>query len=174
MKETENKWEQTKPLMKRASQFKVRNSYGAEDFYRDFRKTCPRGKKISYQEYVSIIKLMNSKIVDELVETGDVVFPQDMGGLYIKIAERKLRLENGRVKGLAVDWASTVSLWLSDPEAREAKTIVRREERTLARVLFRRTRALFQYKTIFSFDIYRRTKVRIYDRIHEGHKYIFK
>lgn len=159
--------------MRRPPHNKVRNSYGAEDFYRDFRKTCPRGKKISYRDYISIIKLMNSKIVDELVEIGDITFPQDMGGLYVRIANRKLRLEKGRVKGLAVDWASTISLWLSDSEAREAKTIVRREERTLAKVLFRRTKALFTYKTIYSFDVYRRTKVRIYNRIHEGHKYIY-
>lgn len=167
-----NKWELIKDIVKRPATHEVRNSYGAWYYYRKFK--CPYGQKISYQDFSAILKLMNTKLAEQLIETGDVVFPNEMGGLYVRVSERKLRLEDGKIKGLAVSWAQTISLWLSDEEARENKTLVREENRTLAKVHFRRARARFLHKSIYTLTVCRRIRVSIYNRIHEGHKYIFK
>lgn len=172
--EKKTRWAQIREGVKKASKHEIRNSYKIRDFYRDFVKTCPRGNKISCKDYSSIIKLMNSKIIDELIEVGDVVFPQEMGGLYIKVTERKLRLVNGKIRGLNIDWSATAALWMVDEEARLAKTVVRDEKRILASVNYRRARAIFPFRSIYALRISRRHMARIYNRIHGGHNYIFK
>lgn len=81
--------------------------------------------KMSYNEYAEINKGFMKFIMNKVLEGEQIELPVRMGILMVVGRKVTPKIdENGNIGNLAPDWVKTKKLWDSNPQAKEAKTLV--------------------------------------------------
>ncbi len=131
---------------------------------------------IDSKTYVKIVNGFIQHLVERLFITGGVMFPQRLGNLSVIGKKVKVKIEDGKIVGLAPDWQNTKKLWARDPEARENKQLVYHfNEHTNSiryRFFWSKARALMANKTLFTLKMTRTNKRKLAKLIKSGKEYL--
>lgn len=149
---------------------KVNKSLGVYDAYKWLRKNkwLDVGK-ISEHDYYAIIRKVNQTLINEFLIKGFIRLPLRMGDLCLRKFPARISLENGKIKtNLPVNWDATLKLWSEDKESYNKKTLIRVEDREMFKVLYDKSRATFNNKSFYNFEINRQFKLELKERIKNG------
>ena len=157
----------------------MKSYYNLRDSYRVYKKISK--KPIDTIKYLKVVNLFMKFLISTLLETGEIVLPERLGRLEIGGKKIKVRVEEGKIKGLAPDWIKTKELWNSNLEAREKKEIIYHfNEHTNGvrySVKWSKNRVLVENKTLYDFILTRTNKRNlsklIKNNIFIGHQLTF-
>ena len=150
---------------------KVTNSYGLRDAYMYIRdhKWFNIGSPLSEKQFSSIVKGVNKRLAQNVLDSIEVKFPYKMGALIVRKTPRKVWFKNGKVRtNLIIDWNATLQLWYNDLEARKNKTLVRREAHDLFKIHYDKTKTDYQNAWVYDFRPTRELKVLLQKKAAEG------
>lgn len=150
---------------------KISNSYGVYDAYKYYRKTKPKDKKyvLSESQYFAIIRQTNLLLAQNILNQRDIVFPYSMGRLEVRKITPRIYIDNDEVKSThPIDWYGTVKLWYEDEESRKNKTILKKKEKAVFRIIYNKSKAAYTNKNYFEFKVNRSLKLALKDIIIQG------
>ena len=140
---------------------KVKGSLGVYDAFKWYRKNKPSGKDyiLTESQYFTIIRRVNEALREELIETGDLMFPCRMGRLEIKKYPTVITTDGKKIKtNLPIDWNATLKLWYEDDECLKNKTLVRSTVKEMFRVYYNKNKANYNNKSFYQFSSNRELK----------------
>ena len=136
---------------------KVRNCWGAYDYFKKFRKERPKTKEWLINEHTFYVlqRTVNMRFMQLLLQNFRIELPRRLGAIEIVKSPRKVELDaEGKLKtNRAIDWESTMQLWFEDPEAKEKKTLVRFDDTSLYKVIYRKKDAIYSNKSFYEFRL---------------------
>lgn len=141
--------------------FEIRNSWGVYDYFKYYRKKQCENKKsyIPTEQYYKLIRTVNSRLCDVLLEEKRLELPLNMGTLEVIGFEHTIKLVDGKVKtSRMIDWYNTLKLWYEDPEAEKNKTLIRFEAPIGVSVKYRKRDATYPNKSFYGFVLHREKK----------------
>ena len=133
---------------------KVANSYGSKDAFHYYRKIKPNDSKyvLTDCQYLRIIRLINNRLRDSLIQGEDIILPERMGRLEVRKRAITKEFKNGKLKLTSpVDWKATLRLWYDNPICKNKKQLVRQDVDFIFRVLYNVNKAKYENKTFYEF-----------------------
>lgn len=130
----------------------IRNSWGVYDYYKYYRKIRPKGRDWALKEgeYYAIIREVNQRISQNLIEGEELVLPERMGKLRPMIKRYRTYVKDGKIYCTKpVDWERTFALWEEHPEEKEKRTIVYVDKEETGFVFYDRRRALYRNRIFY-------------------------
>lgn len=149
----------------------ISNSWGVYDAFKYYRKNKPKDKKyvLSESQYFAIVRRTNLLLVEELFNQNDIVFPYSMGRLEVRKTIPRVYIDNGKIKSTyPIDWDGTIRLWYEDQESREKKTLLKKKEKAVFRIVYNKSKAMYTNKNYFEFIVNRTIKRGLKDTILQG------
>lgn len=149
---------------------KIKNSLGVYDSYKWLRKNkwLDVGP-ISEHDYYAIIRAVNKALVLHFLIAGSIKLPERMGEITLRKYPAKITLENGKVQtNLPIDWDATLNLWSEDKDSYEKRTLIRAEEREIFKVLYDKSKALYNNKSFYTFELNRDIKLSLKKQLKNG------
>lgn len=132
----------------------VRNSWGVYDYYKYYRKTKPKEKQyiLTESQYFSIIRRINQKLVEQLLNAEPVELPMFMGTLEAFRKPFTTKLKNGKgVTTKPIDWDKTLKLWYEDPESYKRKSLIYVDDEDRVVIVYDISKARYANKTFYQF-----------------------
>lgn len=148
----------------------IQSDYNTPDYYKHYKsKHCSGDVTSKYHvtgsQYTRILKKFFQLVIEEKVYKGEeFIFPYNMGKLFIRKVESKVRLDKeGRlVNHLPVDFGATRKLWRENPEAAEKKILIRHLNKHtngfVFKFIYNKEKARFKNKTAYRFEPIRKHK----------------
>jgi hypothetical protein len=149
---------------------KVKDSLGVYDSYKWLRKNkwLDVGP-ISEHNYYAIIRTINKLLALNFLVTGSIKFPERMGEITLRKYPAKITLNNGKVQtNLPIDWDATLNLWSEDKDSYDNRTLIRMEEREIFKVLYDKSKALYNNKSFYNFELNRDIKKALKNKLKNG------
>lgn len=149
---------------------KVKDSLGVYDSYKWLRKNkwLDVGP-ISEHDYYAIIRTINKLLALNFLVTGSIKFPERMGEITLRKYPAKITLNNGKVQtNLPIDWDATLNLWSEDKDSYDNRTLIRAEEREIFKVLYDKSKALYNNKSFYNFELNRDIKKALKKKLKNG------
>lgn len=150
---------------------KVTNSYGVRDAFRYIRGNnwFNIGRPLDEKMFSSIVKSVNRLLAQNILNSIEVRFPYKMGALVVRKNPRKVWIKDGQIRtNLIIDWNATLHLWYNDKEAKQNKTLVRREAQNLFKIKYDKAKTDYQNAWIYDFRPTRELKVLLQKKAAEG------
>lgn len=150
---------------------KVTGSLGVYDAYKYIRKNkwLNIGRALTEHEFYTIIRQINNLLVENFLKGHDIELPHRLGKLELRKYKKRVSIVNGEIyTNLPIDWDRTLKLWAEDKESYDNKLLIRAEERELFKVLYNKSKANYNNKSFYEFDINRDFKRRLKQRIKDG------
>lgn len=152
----------------------VKSDYGANDFYRDFKKSNPE-IEMTRKEYGLILNGFNSHLRDRISSKGaGFILPCRIGRVELRKAKTEVKIdEDGNiVNNLPVNWKATREFWKNNPSAKEEKrTIKFTNEHTdgyTFKVSYLKSKALYKNKSVYKIRFNRELKRNLSKSIFKG------
>lgn len=160
-------------IVKRRSKknFKVTNSWGVYDSYKAIRKHkwYDIGRPLTEHEFYKIIREVNNLLAEELAIGKEVIFPCRMGKLEIRKRPVGVSLVRGELKNTyPIAWENTIRLWFEDEEAKNKKTLVRKEVKDVYYVKYNKFRANYENQSFYEFKLNRFVKLALNKNVNKG------
>lgn len=133
---------------------KISGSYTIKDMFKYYRQHRHRDSKyvVSDLEYFKIVRALNNKFRDLLLQGEEVIFPERMGKLELRKKSANCWIENGKMNtNRPIDWNATIKLWYEDKECHKNKTVVRRESKEIFKIYYNKKYANYNNKSFFTF-----------------------
>ena len=149
----------------------ITNSYGVIDGFNYYKTIKPNNKEynITIQDYRKLIRQINKRLAEALLEEGQIILPHALGRLEIRKYKPSVKFKNGKILNtMPIDWNSTLSLWHQDEESRNNKQLVRKIESWIYRIHYNRYKADYSNKSFYKFHTNRNLKLKIKNKINEG------
>jgi len=152
--------------------FKVKNSFGVKDCYNRVRKNkwSDIGMRLTDSQFLAIIREVNMRLADNIVNGITVKFPSGMGKLEARRIEKRPRVtKDGKLKVVnPVDWQSTLRLWYEDEEARKQKQLIRYSGKVGYWIKYSNVLAYYNNRSFYEFAIQRPINHRFNENVKEG------
>ena len=104
-----------------------------------------------------------------LINCQSIKFPHGMGILELRKNKVKFEFRNNKVyTNLPIDWDRTIKLWCEDEESYKNRTLIKMEEKEIFKVCYNKSKADFNNKSFYQFDINRDLKRRLKQQIKNG------
>ena len=120
------------------------------------------------------MKFLSSK----LLERGEIIIPDRLGRLMVLGKKVKVRIEEGKIKGLAPDWVKTKELWEEDPQAKLDKQLVYHFNENTNGIRYKyfwsKSRVLVTNKTLYNLKMTRENKRTLSKLVTEGKEYLIR
>lgn len=118
---------------------------------------------VKYNTFFTVIQLFFVFLLNKVFDGYEVTLPCRMGTLYIRGVKQKIKIdENGKVKGLSINWPQTKKLWESNAQAREEKKVVYNTNEHSSGIRYKfvwgKNRVLTSFKTLYSLRMCRANK----------------
>lgn len=153
-----------------------KNYYNTRDSYVIYKHISSNPILIS--QYLEINNNFMKFLINKLLDTGEINIPERLGKLSIVGKKLNIRIEEGKIKGLAPDWVKTKQLWETDLEAKKNKTLVYHfnEETNGVRYRFAwsKNRVLVTNKTLYSLRMTRTNKRELSRLVKNNKEYLIK
>lgn len=149
---------------------RIKNSLGVYDGYKWLRKNkwLDVGP-ISEHDYYAIIRAVNKALMLNFLITGSINLPERMGEITLRKYPAKITLNNGKIQtNLPVDWDATLHLWSEDKDSYDNRTLIRAEEREIFKVLYDKSKALYNNKSFYNFELNRDIKIALKRKLKKG------
>lgn len=146
----------------------VNNSYGTKSAFFYYRKIRPQEHKyvLTDLEYMHIIRAINNRLRDFLIEGKDIHLPEKMGQLEVRKRQNSISFKDGKMHTtLPVNWEATLKLWHEDPECYATRTLVREEDRETFKVYYNKNKANYNNKSFYQFSTNREIKIGLKNNI---------
>ena len=151
---------------------KITNSFGIYDGFKFYRKNKPKDKKfvLTESQYFAITRDINKKLADALANGDDINLPERMGRIELRKykLEPKMDEEGKLIYKAPINWDATLKLWYEDEEAMKNKTLIKIESKENYRVIYNKSKALYNNKSFYSLHINRDLKKKIFTAAKEG------
>jgi hypothetical protein len=140
---------------------KVKCHYGANDFYRHYKKTY---NEVDRTVFGKIITEFNQGIGQLIIGEGlEYRLPKLGFELILRKDKRRPRIKDGKLlNNIPPDWQATKKLWERDPEAKEKKLLVRYNNSHTSgfiyRIYFKKFNARLQIRSVYKFRVNRDLK----------------
>lgn len=147
--------------LKSARHHKITKSIGIYSFYKELRKNkwVDIGQRLSEHQFYYIIRNINKLLAQELINGNDVKLPHMMGRLEIRKMKPIIEFKDNKLKtNLPVNWNKTIKLWYEDKDAYKNKTLIRVEEKDIFKIYYNKSKAKYQNKVFYEFNINREIK----------------
>ena len=156
--------------VKQKRNHKIKGSVGTYQIYSALKEQdSTLLKRINSSAFSKLIKLVNTKLVEDMFLGNDINLPYLMGRLELRKYPKKIYLVNNKVKtNLPINWKETLDLWEQDKMARINKTLVRYEHPETFTVIYNKRHARFNNKSFYGFHINRGIKLKLKQQIQEG------
>ena len=152
----------------------MKNYFSTPDSYNIYKALVEN--PICKSRYVDIANKYVLFLMEELFHKGEIMLPERLGKITIFGKKSKIIIEDGKIKGLAPDWAETKRLWESNIEAKENKQLVYHfnEETNGVRYKFSwaKSRVLVSNKTFYNLIMTRDNKRNLAGLIKRGKEYL--
>lgn len=156
---------------------KVKNSLGVYDAYKYIRrnKWFNIGQPLTEHQFYTIIRTINLFLSDQLLEGHDIQLPCRMGKLELRKNAARINIKDNKVQtNLPIDWDKTLKLWAEDEESYKKRTLIKMEEKEIYKVYYNKSKADFNNKSFFGFNLNRSLKQRLKEQIKNGNLDAFK
>lgn len=154
----------------------MRNFYNTRDSYIIYKSVSKDPLEVS--KYVEITNLFMKFLSNKLLEKGNIIIPERLGNLSIIGKKIKVRIEEGKIKGLAPDWVKTKELWEEDPQAKLDKQLVYHFNENTNGIRYKyswsKNRVLVTNKTLYNLKMTRENKRTLSKLVTEGKEYLIK
>ena len=149
---------------------KVKNSLGVYDAYKWLRKNKWLDMEpISEHDFYAIIRAVNKAIAKSFLHLGSIILPLRMGEIILRKYHPSITLQDGKIKtNLPVDWDSTLQLWSEDKESYKKRTLIRLEEKEVFKVLYDKSKALYNNKSFYTLELNRDIKLSLKKQLKNG------
>ena len=149
---------------------KVKNSLGVYDAYKWLRKNKWLGMEpISEHDFYAIIRAVNKALAKSFLHLGSIKLPLRMGEIILRKYHPSITLQDGKIKtNLPIDWDSTLQLWSEDKESYKKRTLIRIEEKEIFKVLYDKSKALYNNKSFYAFNLNRGIKTALKKQLKNG------
>lgn len=113
-----------------AGEYKIRNCLGSRDAWRWVRKNKWKelgNKPFDKSLYSRIVDMVNTMLMEKLIEGHRIVLPCYMGSLSLVSVPTRLYYEEGRYRNTyGTDWKKTLQFWEEDSEARRKRVRIKK------------------------------------------------
>ena len=154
----------------------MRNFYNTRDSYILYKSISKDPLEVS--KYVEITNLFMKFLSNKLLEKGSIIIPERLGNLSIIGKKIKVRIEEGKIKGLAPDWVKTKELWEEDSQAKLEKQLVYHFNENTNGIRYKyswsKNRVLVTNKTLYNLKMTRENKRNLSKLVTEGKEYLIK
>lgn len=149
---------------------KVKNSLGVYDAYKWLRKNKWLDMEpISEHDFYAIIRAVNKALAKSFLHLGSIKLPLRMGEIILRKYHPSITSQDGKIKtNLPVDWDSTLQLWSEDKESYKKRTLIRIEEKEIFKVLYDKSKALYNNKSFYAFSLNRGIKTALKKQLKNG------
>ena len=149
---------------------KVKNSLGVYDAYKWLRKNKWLGMEpISEHDFYAIIRAVNKALAKSFLHLGSIKLPLRMGEIILRKYHPSITSQDGKIKtNLPVDWDSTLQLWSEDKESYKKRTLIRLEEKEVFKVLYDKSKALYNNKSFYTLELNRDIKLSLKKQLKNG------
>ena len=149
---------------------KVKNSLGVYDAYKWLRKNKWLDMEpISEHDFYAIIRAVNKALAKSFLHLGSIKLPLRMGEIILRKYHPSITSQDGKIKtNLPVDWDSTLQLWSEDKESYKKRTLIRLEEKEVFKVLYDKSKALYNNKSFYTFELNRNIKLSLKKQLKNG------
>lgn len=145
---------------------KVTNSLTTESIFLDLKRNKLISRHVSKKMFRSIVREFNYLLAEELSQGGDITFPYNMGRIEIRKHKPVVKFKDGKLyNGMPIDWEATLKLWYEDEECKSNKQLVRRIEKETFKVFYNKSRADYNNRTFYDFQVNRELKRSLKDKI---------
>lgn len=152
---------------------KLKKTYTIRDSFKDYRDKNEREETVTLKEYLNITVGFMEFIMDKLIEEGSVILPYNLGRLHVKGIIQKPKIdEDGNIKGLAIDWASTRKARKEEKD--DSIKIYFTNEKTNGiryKCAWSKKNSHVVNKYLYNLILIRKTKKRISDAVLNGKEY---
>ena len=149
----------------------ITGSLGVYDAYKYIRKNkwFDIGRPLTEHEFYTIIRSINNFLAEELLKGNDLDLPHRLGKIELRKYEGRVFYKNGNIHtNLPIDWDATLKLWAEDKESYDNKLLVRLEEKEIFKVFYNKSKANYNNKSFYEFEVNRDLKRRLKQKIKEG------
>lgn len=154
----------------------MRNFYNTRDSYILYKSISKEPLEVS--RYIEITNLFMKFLSNKLLEKGSIIIPERLGNLSIVGKKIKVRIEEGKIKGLAPDWVKTKELWEEDSQAKLEKQLVYHFNENTNGIRYKyswsKNRVLVTNKTLYNLKMTRENKRALSKLVTEGKEYLIK
>lgn len=149
---------------------KVKNSLGVYDAYKWLRKNKWLDMEpISEHDFYAIIRAVNKALAKSFLHLGSIKLPLRMGEIILRKYHPSITSQDGKIKtNLPVDWDSTLQLWSEDKESYKKRTLIRLEEKEVFKVLYDKSKALYNNKSFYTLELNRDIKLSLKKQLKNG------
>lgn len=143
---------------------KVKNSWGVYDAYKYIRKNkwFNIGRPVTEKEFYSIIRTINKRLAEYLIQGYEIKLPYKLGSLELRKRPTRVAIVDGKlVNNFPIDWDATLKLWFEDEQSYKDKTIIKTEDREVYRVYYDKNKAQYNNKSFYQFQTNRDIKKKI-------------
>ena len=149
---------------------KVKNSLGVYDAYKWLRKNKWLDMEpISEHDFYAIIRAVNKALAKSFLHLGSINLPLRMGEIILRKYHPSITSQDGKIKtNLPVDWDSTLQLWSEDKESYKKRTLIRLEEKEVFKVLYDKSKALYNNKSFYTLELNRNIKLSLKKQLKNG------
>ena len=149
---------------------KVKNSLGVYDAYKWLRKNKWLDMEpISEHDFYAIIRAVNKTLAKSFLNLGSIKLPLRMGEIILRKYHPSITSQDGKIKtNLPVDWDSTLQLWSEDKESYKKRTLIRLEEKEVFKVLYDKSKALYNNKSFYTLELNRDIKLSLKKQLKNG------
>ena len=149
---------------------KVKNSLGVYDAYKWLRKNKWLDMEpISEHDFYAIIRAVNKALAKGFLHLGSIKLPLRMGEIILRKYHPSITSQDGKIKtNLPVDWDSTLQLWSEDKESYKKRTLIRLEEKEVFKVLYDKSKALYNNKSFYTLELNRDIKLSLKKQLKNG------
>ena len=143
------------------------------DSYKSYKKSTvnPVGIKL----YLEIAQGFIKFLMNLVLEGNEIVLPARLGTLAVFGRVQKLKIEDGKVKGLSPNWAKTKELWKISEDAKNRKQLVynsnEHSDNRRYKFLWSKRRSVVENKILYTLIMTRENKRNLAKRIKEGQEY---
>lgn len=152
----------------------MRNFYNTRDSYILYKSISKEPLEVS--RYIEITNLFMKFLSNKLLEKGSIIIPERLGNLSIIGKKIKVRIEEGKIKGLAPDWVKTKELWEEDSQAKLEKQLVYHFNENTNGIRYKyswsKNRVLVTNKTLYNLKMTRENKRALSKLVTEGKEYL--
>lgn len=143
------------------------------DSYKSYKKSSDN--PVSINTYIELTTGFIKYFMQLIFEGNEIVFPARLGTFSILGKKQKLRIEDGKIKGLSPNWVKTKELWKISEDARLRKQLVfntnEHSDNLRYKFTWSKKRSVVENKTLYTLIMTRANKRELSKRIKEGCEY---
>lgn len=149
---------------------KIHSHFGANEFYRYYRQN---NGKVTRSEFGSILKSINLKLAEKILEGYSFKLPSRMGIISITKRKEYIGFKDGKaITNRPIDFKSTIELWNTNPQAKEDGKLIRflnkHTNGWIYKISYNKYYANYKNKSVYALQANRQIKRQLAKNIFNG------